>query len=167
MFWKAGPYSAECSKALPRMQAIYYHVGVEQCFPMPHKALSPAEIAMEAFARNVSTRMEALRIGSDRELYRMVKKLYRGEVPGEKTVNNAINARHDAKISTLNSIAEALKLPLWVLLIPDLPSELLHDPDAQRLVRLVQNFLASSGEGRVHIENVAAAAAFQSRRGVQ
>lgn len=116
---------------------------------------------MAAFAKNARVRMEALGVASDRELYRMVLK--RTQV-GEKTVNNALKARHDAKISTLNAVAEALGLPVWVLLIPEMPPELLQEPDAQRVVRLVQHFIASNGEGRSHIENIAAAAAYQSRK---
>lgn len=133
---------------------------MEHYFPMPK---SPLDIGMDAFSRNVAVRMSALGIGTDRELYNMVRKLYRQEGPKEKTVNNAVKARHDSKISTLNSIAEALGLPLWVLLIPEMPEELLKEPDAHRVVRLVQNFLASNGEGRTHIENIAAAAAYRNK----
>lgn len=118
---------------------------------------------MDAFSKNVSVRMRALGIESDRELFIMVTKKAR-KAPGEKTVNNAVKARHDAKISTLNAIADALGLPLWVLLVPEMPPDLLQEPDAHRVVRLVQNFLASNGEGRTHIENIAAAAAYQNRK---
>jgi len=142
------------------MQAIHYQPYVEQYRRMV-KTPSPAEIAMAAFAQNTRVRMAALGVTSDRDLYRMVVK--RAEV-SEKTVNNALNARHDSKIGTLNAVAESLGLPVWVLLIPELPPELLQEPDAHRVVRLVQHFIASNGEGRSHIENIAAAAAYQSRK---
>jgi hypothetical protein len=117
---------------------------------------------MEAFSRNAARRMQAIGVGTDRELFHMLKQKFRAEEITEKTVNNAVKARHNAKIGTLNAIAETLGLPLWVLMIPDLPEEFLRDQDAQRLVRLVQGYLESDGEGRAHIENIAAAAAYRS-----
>ena len=146
------------------MQAIHYYGIMEECFPMALPKHSPVAAAMAAFSRSVAIRKDALGITSDRDLYGMIKKMPRVVGPSEKTVNNAVKGRHDAKISTLNAIAEALDLPLWVLLIPELPPELLQEPDAHRVVRLVQHFIASNGEGRSHIENIAAAAAYQSRK---
>lgn len=132
---------------------------------MATRTPKPSEIAMDAFRRNVQVRKEAIGIGSDRELYHMVKqRLRHGDAPSEKTVNNAVEARHDAKISTLDAIAEGLGVPLWLLLIPDMPPELLKDPAANRLVRLVEDYISSAGEGRQHIENIAAAAAFQAQK---
>lgn len=125
---------------------------------------SPAEIAMEAFVRSVGLRKAALGIKTDREIFKMVAAKFKQGAVKEKTVNNALNGRHDAKIGTLNAIAEALGLPLWVFLIPDVPEEFLTDKDKDRLVRLVNHYISSHGEGRAHIENIAAAAAYQSKK---
>lgn len=124
-------------------------------------ARSPLDIGMDAFAKNVAARMEALSVEGDRELFRMVRQRSRQDGPSEKTVNNALNARHDAKISTLNSIAEALEVPLWVLLIPGLDRhpDLLRGEGLKRLACLVENYMACDDARRGEAEIVAQAGA--------
>lgn len=131
---------------------------MEQFGPM---AKSPSEFGMDAFARNVAARMSALAIEGDRELFRMVKQRSRQTGPSEKTVNNALKARHDAKISTLNAIAEALEVPLWVLLIPGLDKhvDLLKNDGLRRMVKLVENYMACDDAKRADAETVAQAGA--------
>jgi hypothetical protein len=124
-------------------------------------ARSPVDVGMDAFAKNVAARMDALSIEGDRELYKMVKQRSRQDGPSEKTVNNAVKARHDAKISTLNSIAEALEVPLWVLLVPGLDKhpDLLRGDMPKRLARLVESYMACDDGKRGDIETVALAGA--------
>jgi hypothetical protein len=139
---------------------------MEQCRLMAKSAArSPLEIGMDAFAKNVAARMEALEIEDDRKLFQMVKQRSRQAGPSEKTVNNAVNARHDAKISTLNSIAEALEVPLWVLLIPGLDKhpDLLRGEGLKRLVRLVENYMTCDDGRRSEAEVVAHAGAILKR----
>lgn len=75
----------------------------------------------------------------------------------QKTINNVLKARlDDAKLSTFDSIATALGVPLWVLFIPTLRASDLQSPNRERLAALVENYLKCKDDGRHHTETMAA-----------
>lgn len=51
-----------------------------------------------------------------------------------KTLNNLLNGRHAPQYDVLAAIADALKLELWQLWLPDFPIDLKHDDTFPRLV---------------------------------
>lgn len=59
-----------------------------------------------------------------------------------KTIYNALKQSHPPSYKTLIAIAETLEIPLWLLMIPNLPKELLDSPGRERLLRLVGDYLA-------------------------
>lgn len=116
---------------------------------------SPSSIAVAAFARNATWTMEAQQI-TEPELVTVVKKKSPRPV-SQKTINNVLKARlDDAKLSTFDSMATALGVPLWVLFIPTLKASDLQSPNRERLVALVENYLKCKDEGRHHTETMAA-----------
>lgn len=53
---------------------------------------------------------------------------------------------------TIEGIAAALGVPLWQLMMPGLPLELL---ESQRLTRLVENYRDAPAEGKALVERIA------------
>lgn len=118
---------------------------------------------ISAFNRNVATLRRLRNIENDSELWRvMTKKI--GDAPSRKTVNNALQGRHDAQISTLQAIAETLDCPLWVLFIPNLQDADMESPHRERLIALMQAYLQCDSETRHHVEAMAAAFAAKSKK---
>lgn len=79
-----------------------------------------------------------------------------------KTINNALSGRHDAQISTLQAIADALDCPLWVMFLVGSTPEDLESPARERLIAVVTNYLKCDSEGRHHVESMASAFAAKS-----
>jgi hypothetical protein len=122
---------------------------------MANSAHRLIEEALSAFSHNLQARKGALRIKDDTELWRAMKTSRKGSI-SQKTVNNASKGRHDAKLSTLEAIAESVDVPLWVMFIPGLDQKFMETPAKDRLVKLLTDYLASDGAGRGQIENAAA-----------
>jgi hypothetical protein len=122
---------------------------------MANSAHRLIEEALSAFSQNLQARKDALRIKDDTELWRNMKANLKGAI-SQKTVNNASKGRHDAKLSTLEAIAESVQVPLWVMFIPGLNKRFMETQSKDRLVKLVTDYLASDGAGRGQIENAAA-----------
>lgn len=51
-----------------------------------------------------------------------------------KTLNNILNARHAPQLDVMVKIADALRVPLWELHLPELPLDAGHDDTLPRLV---------------------------------
>jgi hypothetical protein len=129
--------------------------------PRRQEKPSPSSIAVAAFARNANWTMESLGL-TEPELVTVVKKKSPRPV-SQKTINNVLKARlDDAKLSTFDSIATALGVPLWVLFIPTLRASDLQSPNRERLVALMENYLRCDNDSRHHTENMAAAFAAKS-----
>jgi hypothetical protein len=122
---------------------------------MANSAHRLIEEALTAFSQNLQARKDALRIKDDTELWRSMKANRKGAI-SQKTVNNASKGRHDAKLSTLEAIAESVQVPLWIMFIPGLDKRFMETQSKDRLVKLVTDYLASDGAGRGQIENAAA-----------
>lgn len=118
--------------------------------------------ALAAFREGVATLMTIRDIKSDSELARIVTRKVPGG-PSRKTVNNALAGRHDAQISTLEAIADALDCPLWVLFLVGRQSEDLRSPTRERLIAVVKDYLACSDADRHHVESLASAFAAKQK----
>lgn len=117
---------------------------------------SPVSVGLAAFSRNVRFAMDGQGVSSESELGRMVKRS--STAPGAittKTINNALNQKHDAKIGTLDAIAQGLKVPLWVLFVPGLKKEDLASPNRERFIAMVRHYLECDDEGRQQTEAAA------------
>lgn len=162
MYVESGPLP-ESSKALPRLQAILYHGIMAPCAPMPKQSQNRIAIALDAFAQNVAGIKADKQIPNDTELWLMVGK-HSKHSPAQKTVNNTVKGRHDAKISNLEAIADGLNVPLWVLFVPGLEEAgLLKSPHRERFMALVDNYIKCKDDGRTHTEGMAAAFAAKAK----
>lgn len=112
---------------------------------------------LAAFSSAAHTLMKLRNIKSDSELARLVS----GKAP--KTVNNALSGRHDAQISTLQAIADALDCPLWVMFLVGKEGHDLESPYRERLIKMVERYLKCDDEGRHHVESMAAAFAAKTK----
>lgn len=75
----------------------------------------------------------------------------------KKTVYNALKATHPPEMKSLVDIAETLNIPLWLLMIPDMPAELLDGPEREKFLRTVENYKACDSTRRDQVANFAAA----------
>lgn len=98
---------------------------------------------------------------SQSELGRQLKR--RGHAVAPKTINNIVNAQHSAQIGNMASIADFFGVPLWVMLIPGLPLDMVEGESLLRLNKMIQDYIATEPENRQHAENIAAA--WVNRRG--
>lgn len=118
----------------------------------------------EGFARfqsGVATLMNIREIKSHSELARIVSK--KGGGVSKRTVNNALTGRHDAQISTLQAISDALDCPLWVLFLVGHKSDELRSPTRERLVAMVNAYVQCTDSDRHHVESLAAAFAAKNK----
>jgi uncharacterized protein (UPF0147 family) len=129
---------------------------------MATKQKSHLVTGLAAFRANAKTLMALQGIDNDSQLWRLVSRRVT-DAPSRKTVNNALQVRHDAQISTLEALAEAMNAPLWVMFIPGLTDTDLQSPSKERLVALVQNYLRCDNEGRGHAEHMAEAFAAKAK----
>lgn len=124
---------------------------------MAKRAEDHLAAGLDAFRGNLAALKRLRGIENDSELWRMVKRKNNSNSPSRKTVNNAVQARHDAQISTLQAIAESLDVPLWLMFIPGLQDADLQSPNKEKLIALVENYLGCPENGRHHVESMAAA----------
>jgi transcriptional regulator with XRE-family HTH domain len=117
-----------------------------------------ATAGLAAFKEAAEALMDQRGIRSDSELARMVKRVSR------KTVNNALSGRHNAQIGTLEAIAGALGCPLWVMFLVGLESSDLQSPARERLIAMVNAYLACDDESRHHVESLASAFAAKAKK---
>jgi transcriptional regulator with XRE-family HTH domain len=113
---------------------------------------------LAAFSSAARTLMKIRNIESDSALAEMV------DGKARKTINNALAGRHDAQISTLQAIADALDCPLWVMFLVGSSETDLESPARERLIAVVTDYLKCDGEGRHHVESMASAFAAKSRK---
>lgn len=117
---------------------------------------------LAAFRANAKTLMALQGIENDSQLWRLVSRRV-ADAPSRKTVNNALQVRHDAQISTLEALSDALNVPIWVMFIPGLTEADLQSPNKERLIGLLENYLRCDNEGRGHAEHMAAAFAAKTK----
>lgn len=110
--------------------------------------------ALAAFAPNMVNMLKERGLNQS-ELWRQLKR--RGHEVSPKTVNNLANAKHSSEIGNLAAVADHFGVPLWVMLIPALPPDLVSKGSLERLNKLVQDYIACDPDDRKHAENVAAA----------
>lgn len=71
----------------------------------------------------------------------------------QKTINNVLHARGEAKIPTVDKIAQAYGLHGWQLMMKSLPHDLTKP--GSTVSALVENFIAASDEGQKIILGIA------------
>lgn len=69
----------------------------------------------------------------------------------QKTVNNIMNLRSTPTLDVLTRLAQALNVTPWLLIMPDLPSDMLRSHEAERLLR---SYIDSNNDGRELILHV-------------
>lgn len=111
--------------------------------------------AWEAF------RVNALWVLKRREMSKndIAKPIEKRGGPVVKTTYNALSdadPRHPPNIETMQAIAEELDIPLWILMIPGVPQELLEGSERKRFETVVTDFFASADTGRSRIAETAA-----------
>lgn len=121
---------------------------------MPKQQPKALQDALAAFAPNLVNLLKHRGI-SQSELWRQLKR--RGHKVSQKTVNNLANAKHSSEIGNLAAVADYFGVPLWVMLVPALPPDMVDGAALARLDRLVKDYIACAQEDRNHLENVAAA----------
>lgn len=67
-------------------------------------------------------------------------------------LNYQDNSDRHPTTETIGGIAAAFGLPVWQLMIPDLPTELLQ---SRRVTRLIENYRDAPEEGRATVERIA------------
>ena len=129
---------------------------------MLHPTTHLLRLAQETFSANVLAILEARGMSKAKFAKEAVSK----GVLSKKTVYNVLNAANPPKLETYAEVARLLHVPLWVLLLDDLPERVdLKDPTAlKRLVRLMDNYLQASDTGRKDIETVAEGEAIKQSR---
>jgi transcriptional regulator with XRE-family HTH domain len=110
--------------------------------------------ALAAFGPKLETLLKQRDI-SQAELGRQLKR--RGAKISGKTINNIVNARHPPELGNLTAIADYFNVPLWVMLVPDLPLEMVSGEPLKRLDKMIRDYVACDPEDRKHAENIAAA----------
>lgn len=77
----------------------------------------------------------------------------------DKTPYNILTGANPPKLSSLESLASRLEVPLWVLMIPGIPDELCTDRGLKTIEKLVTDFSKCALDDRVRISNLADAVA--------
>lgn len=75
---------------------------------------------------------------------------------GHKTVNNMRHHRHEPELDNIEKVAGALRIPPWMLLVPELDDVVFTD-DALR--SLIEDYVSSRPSSRAHIAGIARDAA--------
>lgn len=104
----------------------------------------------ETLAENLAAIMKRRGL-KDRKVSALAKSV--GASIGPKTVNNIQNKRHATTLETLSAVAEALRVPAWMLLLPKLNPEIPNDP---AVLKLLDDYLACDPETRRAIERIVA-----------
>lgn len=108
--------------------------------------------ATDAFAANLRVVLRGRQMNRA-ELGESMEKAVRSV--SQKTVYNVADQKHPPKLETLVAIAEKLKIPLWVMFIPDLPPELLEPSELARFTDMIGNYFETLPDHRQHIESTA------------
>lgn len=117
------------------------------------------QVALAAFAPKLRSLLESRGL-SQSELGRQLKR--RGTPVSVKTINNIVNGNHPPQLDNLTAIADFFGVPLWVMLIPGLPLDMVSSEPLMRLDQMVHNYIACTPDDRKHAENIAAAYAKRS-----
>lgn len=73
----------------------------------------------------------------------------------DKTPYNVLTGANPPKLQSLESLAQRLEVPLWVLMIPGIPDELCNDAGLKSIERLVTNFWKSESRDRHRLSEMA------------
>lgn len=127
---------------------------------MPKPQSEALQGALAAFAPKLKYLLERNEL-SESALGRALKR--QGESVSTKTINNLAAARENSKLGTLAVIADHFGVPLWVMLIPKLPNEMIEGDALKRLAGLIDDYVEADAGGRKQIENLAEAFAQVTR----
>jgi transcriptional regulator with XRE-family HTH domain len=75
---------------------------------------------------------------------------------GHKTVNNMRHHRHEPELDNIEKVASALRVPPWMLLVPELDDVVFSD---EALRSLIEDYVHSKPNSRLHIAGMARDAA--------
>jgi transcriptional regulator with XRE-family HTH domain len=106
--------------------------------------------AQEAFAPKLRHLM-ALHKTSQSKLESDMKRA--GGDVSQKTISNIQRGEHNTQIGNMAALADHFGVPLWVMLVPDLPLEMLSKDRLKRLEALLRDYLACDTEGRTNAES--------------
>lgn len=110
------------------------------------------ESAHEAFA----AKLKWLRDRESLSQLGLVKEMKKkGREVSQKSVSNIERIEHDSQLSNYVALADHFGVPLWVMFVPGLSTELLEGDRLKRLVGLVQDYLACSDDHRAFTEKMA------------
>lgn len=151
----------DSGKTLPNTQAKLYTARVPRFYGMAKHGKDHITQGLSAFMAGVRELAKLRGIDSDSELARVVSRKVAGG-PSRKTINNALQGRHDAQIGTLQAIADGLDCPLWVLLLTGKSGADLASPRRERIISMMENYLRCADEDRFHVEALASAFAAKS-----
>jgi len=124
--------------------------------PRALRPITPTQAATDAaraFRENFEYLFEKLHLSQER-LAETVKR--RGGALSQKSISNIKNLSHRSTLSAYSQVAEALGVPVWVMLIPNLRKELLDQPYAHRFTKLIADYACCNDEQRDYIEKMAA-----------
>ena len=127
---------------------------------MPKPQSEALKGALAAFAPKLEFLLERNNL-SESALGRALKR--QGQPVSTKTINNLAKARENAKVGNLAVIADHFGVPLWVMLIPNLPPEMIEGEALKRLAGLIEDYIDADSGGRKQTENLAAAFAQVTR----
>src|SRR5688572_16577609 len=135
----------QSSKRLLDTQAIPYLPAGRQLLPMAKPQSDALRAAQEAFAPKLKHLMGAHGM-SQEGLGDALKR--GGASVSQKTISNIGQGNHNTQIGNMAAIADHFGVPLWVMLVPDLPLDMLSGDSLKRLDRLMRDYIACEPENR-------------------
>lgn len=89
------------------------------------------------------------------QLELVAKMKERGLGLSQKSVSNIETTAVDTGFGNLANLADFYRIPLWVVFLPDLTTEMLEGDRVKRLIKLMDDYLACDDTSRTLIEDVA------------
>lgn len=147
---------AESSKVLLGMQETLYWSEAADYSPMQSRPELAARIAAEAFRKKLVWLREEYRGISQEALAEAVKA--RGGKLSQKSVSNLENPEfnHNSTLAKFAQAADEFGVPPWVMFHPGIDFALLQGKPLQRLVKLIDDYLACQDDQREFVEKMAA-----------
>ena len=77
-------------------------------------------------------------------------RVHRGRATSAARISSNVSG-----IANMAAVADHFGVPLWVMLVPELPLEMVHGDGLKRLDKLVKGYIAAEPQARRRIEEVA------------
>lgn len=119
---------------------------------MPKSFATRYEEALKSFQTSVELVLEARGMNKND----LGKAIEAKGLASNKTAYNVLSDEpQPRKLESLAAVAEVLDIPLWILLIPEIPKELLDGEARKQLIATVQHYMACDEEGRREVADTA------------